>query len=462
VYQKPTTWSALVGEVRENVTVSVSSSASLPTTARIARARFGVLGLFTLMGVLLSTYVSRVPSVAELLEVTTGRLALLMLAGAMGALVALTVTGWVVAKYGTKRVLWWSSFIYLAAFLTVAWSTAAGSQFWFAFGQFFVSFGFAFTNVSMNAEAANVEHWMRRAVMPHFHASFSVGMALGLAFGALVSHLGVAPVWHFAGVALVLTAVRLAIIPAAVVHGDPNPNGAPSGFGGPFKTARNEYRERRVVLIGLIVFAASTIEGAASQWSSLAVVQAFNTTEAVGDIAYWVFVVAMVTTRGFGAHIIGRAGRVVSLRVSAVLVFAGVLVFAFSPVFWAVPAAMVLWGLGAGLGVPIGFSAASDDPSKSAARVAAVSSFATVAGLIMPQIIGHLGDVIELRKALTVACAAAVLSFVIARAVRTEGPLFRSHRALARVVVAADSGIPNDGEPDDAAPNHGESAPVST
>ena len=124
----------------------------------------------------------------------------------------------------------------------------------------------------------------------------------------------------------------------------------------------------------------------------------------------------------------------VSLRVSAVLVFVGVLVFAFTPTFWAIPVAMILWGLGAGLGVPIGFSAASDDPTRAAARVAAVSSFATVAGLIMPQIIGHLGDVVELRKALTVACAAAVLSFVIARAVRSEGPLFRSHRALARGV----------------------------
>jgi hypothetical protein len=262
-------------------------------------------------------------------------------------------------------------------------------------------------------------------------------MAIGIAFGALVSHFGVSPAVHFATVALALTAFRLAIIPAAVVRGAPDPAGAPTGIGGPFKTARDEYRERRVILIGLIVFAASTIEGAAAQWSSLAVVQAFDTTEAIGDIAYWVFVVAMVTTRGFGAHIIGRAGRVVSLRVSAVLVFVGVLVFAFTPVFWAVPVAMILWGLGAGLGVPIGFSAASDDPTKAAARVAAVSSFSTVAGLIMPQVIGHLGDVIELRKALTIACAAAVLSFAIARAVRTQGPLFRSHRALARAVSGA-------------------------
>ncbi|MES1171448.1 MAG: hypothetical protein ABUL56_03700, partial [Actinomycetota bacterium] len=86
------------------------------------------MSLFWLMGVLLSTYVSRIPSVAALLDVTTGRLALLMLAGAVGALVALTVTGWVVAKYGTRAVLFWSSFIYLAAFLTVALSTSAGSQ----------------------------------------------------------------------------------------------------------------------------------------------------------------------------------------------------------------------------------------------------------------------------------------------------------------------------------------------
>jgi len=424
--------------------VTSPSTAATPSADRVRQSRIGVLTLFWIMGVFLATFVSRTPSVTELLDVTTGRLALLMLAGAVGALFALTLTGWFVARFGTRSVLWWSTFIYLAAFLVVAWSTAAGNQFWFALGQFFVSFGFAFTNVSMNTEAANVEHWMKRAVMPQFHAAFSVGMAVGLGAGALVSHLGVAPVWHFVGAAIILTVVRMAVIAPAVVYGEPNPEGARGGFGGPFKTARDEFRERRVVLIGLIVFAASTIEGAAAQWASLAVVKGFDMSEAIGDIAYWVFVVAMVTTRGLGAPIIGRLGRVVALRSSAVLVFVGVLIFAFTPVFWLVPVAMVLWGLGAGLGVPIGFSAASDEPSKAASRVAAVSTFSTIAGLVMPQVIGRLGDVIELRKAITVVCIGAVLSFVIARAVRTEGPLFRSHRALARSVAGEASIEPDE------------------
>jgi len=415
----------------------VNPAAVQPSAPRVARARWGVLGLFWMMGVLLATVLSRIPSITEALDVTTGRFALLMLTGALGALVALLMTGWAVARFGTRAVLWWSSFVYLAAFVAMATSLALPSHLLFTTGQFFVSFAFAFTNVSMNAEAANVERWMGRAVMPQFHASFSVGMAMGLGIGAIVSHLGVGPTLHFLVVVVVLTAVRLALIPVAVVHGDPAPEGARGGFGGPFKTARDEYRDRRVVMIGLIVFAASTIEGAAAQWSSLAVVQGFDTTEAIGDVAYWVFVVAMVATRGFGAGIIGRLGRVVSLRISAVLVFVGVLLFAFTPVFWAVPVAMVLWGLGAGLGVPIGFSAAADDPRRAAARVAAVTSFATIAGLIMPQIIGHLGEVIPLREALTVVCAAAVLSFALARAVRSDGNLFRSRRAMARKVGAA-------------------------
>ena len=147
----------------------------------------------------------------------------------------------------------------------------------------------------------------------------------------------------------------------------------------------------------------------------------------------------MVTTRGFGAQIIGKLGRVASLRVSAVLVAVGVVMFAFGPAFAMVGVGMILWGLGAGLGVPIGFSAASDDPRRAAARVAAVSSFATIAGLVMPQVIGHLGEVVELRKALTVVCGAAVLSFLIARAVRAEGPLLRSHRAIARRASMAET-----------------------
>lgn len=389
------------------------------------------MGQFFLMGVVTASFLSRVPSVTETLHVTTGRFAVLMLTGALGAFVALMVTGWAVARVGTRVVMWASLIGYAVFFGVATLGLALGSQWIFAIAQFFISFSFAFTNVSINAEAAAVERAVGRAILPHFHASFSVGMAVGLGVGALVSHAGVGPVMHFAVMTVVALAVRLALVGPSIMDGKPTGT-SHVGWGGPFRTAKAEFRERRIILLGLILFAASTIEGAAATWSSLAVVQAFEAPEAVGDLFFWVFLVAMVTSRGLGSQIIGRLGRVVSLRVSAVMVVLGVVLFAFGPSFPWVGAGMVLWGLGAGLAVPIGFSAAADDPRRAAARVAAVTSFSTIAGLVMPQVIGHLGDVVELRQALLVACAAAVLSFMLARAVRKDGPLLRSHRAIAR------------------------------
>lgn len=408
-----------------------------PTPARVRTARWGVLGMFAIMGAMLSTFLSRVPSVRDLLDVSVSGLANLIIFGAFGALVGLMVTGWAAARLGTRALLFWSALAHLAAFSLVAYSTVASSGVVFAVGHFFVSFSFAFTNVAMNAEAAEVERRMGRAVMPQFHGAFSIGMAVALGLGALLSHAGVEPVWHFIGVAAVLTAIRVAIIPASAINGLPDEDAAAATLGGPFATARQEYTEKRVVLIGLIVFAASMTEMSAAQWMSLAVVDDFGMPEAMGDLMYWVFVVSMVTIRWFGAPIIARLGRVVSLRVSAVSVVSGLLLFAFTPVFWLVPVAAMLWGLGAALGVPIGFSAAADEPKRAAARVAAVASFSTVAGLMVPPLIGHLAEVVPLSTALLVVAAASTTSFMLARAVRKEGALFTSRRAQERTVGAA-------------------------
>lgn len=405
-----------------------------PDAKRIRHARIGVLGLFALLGLMLSTFLSRMPSIRDNLDVTQSQLATLIIFGAVGALLGLMVTGWAAVRYGTRALLWWSSFGYLGAFVMVAIATDVGNQALFATGHMLVSFSFAFSNVAMNTEASAVERRVGRAILPQFHAAFSVGMAIGLGIGAAVSHLGVSTLWHFIGAAIVVTAGRLAIIPMSVIDGMPQPDAAQASLGGPFATAKAEYKNRRVVLLGLIIFAAAMTEMVAAQWIALAVVDDFNRSEAVGDLIYWSFVIAMLVVRWNGAAIIGRYGRVVTLRLAAVSTVAGLVIFAFTPVFWLVPVAAALWGMGAALGVPIGFSAAADDPKHAAQRVAAVASFSTIAGLLVPPLVGNLAEWMELRQALLVVSVASVTSFLLARAVRKNGPLLRSHKALARQV----------------------------
>lgn len=412
-----------------------------PNAARVREARLAVLGLFILMGFSMATFMSRMPSIRDALDVSDSGLATLIMTGALGALAGLLVTGWGVARFGTRRVLLWANWGVLVAFLTIALSIEVPSKWMFAVGNFVMSFSYAFINVGMNAEAAEVERHKGRAIMSQFHASFSIGMAVGLGLGAGVSFLGLPPSWHFFGAVIVMTVVRFLIIPAATINGQPSESSKQAGFGGPFATAKAEYRDKHVLMLGFLIAAAAMTEMTAGQWLALAVVDDFGKSEALGAVIYWVFVVAMVTVRWWGAPIIAKVGRVVVLRISATAVISGLLMFAFTPVFWLVPVAAVLWGMGAALAVPILVTAAADDPDRAAARVAAITSFSTLAGLLVPQIVGQLGELVPLREALLVVAVASTFTLIFANGVRApkRGAAPAHEDEAERAILTADT-----------------------
>src|SRR5660397_18630 len=64
-----------------------------PTPARVHSAHRSLIVLFALLGVLLTTFLSRIPTIRDLLHVSSSGLAILLLFGALGALVALMVAG---------------------------------------------------------------------------------------------------------------------------------------------------------------------------------------------------------------------------------------------------------------------------------------------------------------------------------------------------------------------------------
>ncbi|WP_062076960.1 MFS transporter [Demequina globuliformis] len=442
-----------------------------PTPARVRSARVAVLGLFILMGFSMATLMSRMPSIRDALGTSSAELATLIMFGALGALAGLVVTGWAAAQFGTRRVLAWANWGVLAAFVTIALSMEVPSRWLFAAGYFMMSFSYSFINVGMNAEAAEVERKMGRAVMSQFHASFSIGLAAGLGIGAVASALQLEPAWHFLGAVAIMTVIRFLIIPAATMDGMPSEDSRAASIGGPFATAKKEYRNRHVLLLGILICAAAMTEMTAGQWLALSVVDDFGGSEATGVIVYWIFVVAMVTVRWLGAPIIARLGRVTTLRLSALSVIAGLVLFAFTPVAWLVPVAAVLWGMGAALGVPILMTAAADDPRHAAARVAAVTSFSTVAGLFVPQIVGQLGELVPLRDALLVVAVASTVTLIFAQGVRGSGHIRRrsargaSHDAAhdaydaEHATLGADTGsVVHDGTPDHAPARDDEAA----
>ncbi len=88
------------------------------------------------------------------------------------------------------------------------------------------------------------------------------------------------------------------------------------------------------------------------------------------------------------------------LRGAALAAAVGIAIVILVPVVPIAIAGVVLWGLGASLGFPVGMSAAADDPRTAAASVSAVATIGYAAFLIGPPLIGFVGDHIGVLNAL--------------------------------------------------------------
>ena len=353
---------------------------STPTTTA---ARNAVAAVFFLNGLLFASLVSRVPDLRSGLELSNGGLGLLLLMIAVGSLVSLPLTGALVARVGSATVVVGASVSSAVGQTLAAVGTDVGGGVpLVALGLVLYGVGTGSWDVAMNIEGAEVERRLGRTIMPRFHAGFSLGTVAGALVAVPVVAAGVQLWGHLPVVAwLALGAVVVAV--RAFFAVEPVEEGATS--------AARAWLEPRVWLIGVVVMAFAITEGSANDWLALALVDGHDTAHWVGVAGFATFVTAMTVGRVLGTSLIDRFGRVATLRLTVVLGLAGLLllVFGSGPV---VPPAIILWGLGASLGFPVGMSAAADDPRRAAARVSVVATIGYAAFLAGPPLLGALGD----------------------------------------------------------------------
>ncbi|MDM7856099.1 MFS transporter [Cellulomonas alba] len=407
----------------------------------VRRARWSLLGLFLVFGLVNPSWLSRLPSIRADLGLTSGQLGALLLVGACGSLVAVGTTGVFVTRFGARAAILCATTGNLVGFALVAAGVAAADVPLFAAGVLVNGACGAFINVPINLGAALVEQRVGRAILPHFHAAFSIGAAAGALVGAAFSAAHVSVTAHLLVVAVVVAGTRFALVrpatalvprpgraaPSVVASVDEDATAvvAAAPRGSSTRAALAAWAEPRTLLIGCVLLAASLSEGSASNWLALAVVHGFDSAEAVGDLAYGTFVIAMTVFRLSGTRLIDRYGRVAVLRASGVASILGLALFGLAPSLGLSWLGIVAWGCGAALANPIAIAAASDDPLRAPGRVSVVTSFSSVAQLSAPPVLGLLADGWGERHALLVICAAMVLSLAVAGQVR---PLSRTKR----------------------------------
>jgi len=389
---------------------------SLKQVQAAARATYAA---FIGAGFAFASWASRIPQVRDRLDLTPANLGLVLLAIAAGSLVALPISGLIIARLNTRRTTTAMAVVLAAALTIVATGYLAGVGL-VLIGLCLLGFANGAWDVAMNVQGAAVERHLGRAIMPRFHAGWSLGTVGGALLGAALIALKISVTAHLIAVAVVIsvavpTLVRR-FLPDTIAL-DPQVESKPD-IRGPKPGVLARWREPRTLLVGLFVLAFAFSEGTGNDWINVALIDGYHAPAVVGTLGFAVFLAAMTAARWVGPGLLDRHGRVPVVRALALVAVIGVILFVFSPNIPLAFLGALLWGAGTSLGFPVGMSAAADDPAAAAGRVSVVASIGYCAFLAGPPLIGFLGSNEGVLRAITAVVVLLAIATMLATTLR--------------------------------------------
>ena len=414
----------LVNSHSPNVSVvRTTAQQSNPPTApqTVVAARNGDLVVFAMNGFVFASWMSRVPDVREILNLTPGMLSVLLLSVSAGSLLGLPVAGRIAHRFGAV------ASVRIGLSLAAPGIVLAALAVHFELGRFLVmpglfllGLGMGVWDVAQNLEGTVIERALDKAIMPWFHAAFSGGTVLAALIGAGLVWLKVPLLVHL-GVVAVLTVVAVWWGTGRFLPSQSTSDDVEDAASAPAVAQRSAWSEPRTLLIGVMVLAAAFTEGTANDWMAVAFVDGHDVDKALGVLALAVFLTFMTAGRVLGAGLLDRYGRVPVLRVLFASAIVGCLLVVFGNT-WLAFIGCAIWGVGASLGFPVGMSAAADDPERAAMRLSVVATIGYTAFLAGPPLLGFLGDHFGVLNALLAVGAISALAILIVPVAKRAQP----------------------------------------
>jgi fucose permease len=398
-----------------------------PSASSVRMARGATYLAFIGSGFAFASWASRIPQVRDRLHLSPSQLGLVLLAIAVGSVLALPLSGPMIARLGSRLTLQLMAALHGVGLVVVAVGYLAGVP-PVLVGLFLSGFAIGAWDVAMNVQGAEVERHLGRSIMPRFHAGYSIGTVAGALVGSAVVALHIPVTPHLLVVGLAVATVVPLGVRAFLPDHPPEPTSdavdgvaAPSRQGTAARTWA-AWTERRTLLIGVFVLAFAFAEGTANDWIGVAVIDGYGTSPAVGTLGFAVFLAAMTLGRWFGPGLLDRYGRVRVVRGLGVVALAGLIAFVSGVNLVVAFAGAALWGVGVSLGFPVGMSAGADDPRRAAARVSVISSIGYCAFLAGPPLVGLLGQHAGVLRAQTAVAVLLAVAALVAGAVRPPAP----------------------------------------
>ena len=347
--------------------------------------RLAVGTLFFLQGLCFATWASRIPSITQTLHLSDAVLGVVLFALPIGSIAALPFAGWMVTRWGSKRVATNSLLLYSLLLLAIGLSNSIP-----LLVASLVLFGMVgnTANIAINTQAVGVEARYGRNIMASFHGLWSLAGFTAAGIGTYMIGRSVLPFTHF----LLVTGAILAGVAAAFQYLLPAEEKSPE------KQPLFVKPDATLLRLGIIAFCCMICEGAMFDWSGIYFQRVVGADRDWIGAGYTAFMCTMAAGRFLTDGVVARIGFKQTIVLSGTLITAGLLVAVLFPTLPAAIAGFFIVGFGVSSVVPLVYSEAGKSKTMSPGMaLAAVSSIGFIGFLIGPPLIGVVAGLFGLR-----------------------------------------------------------------
>ena len=353
---------------------------NLKRSHRIAASIF-----FFIAGLTYSSWACRIHDIKAAFSLNNAALGGVLFALPVGLMVSLPVSGWLVTRIGSGKVLISAGLLFPLMLVTIGLAPGIWQL-------VLLLFCFGFMNnvfeISMNTQAVGIEALYGRSIMASFHGLWSLAGFAGVGIGTIAISLDMPVLPHF----LLICAICWLLVLFSykyLLPEDEKQDDAQPLFAKP---------DSSILKLGLIAFSSLVTEGTMFDWSGIYFQKVVAVPEHLTTAGYIAFMSTMAGGRFIADRFVTRLGTKRVLQISGIMTTSGLLIAICLPYLVTATIGFLLVGFGVSSVVPLVLALAGKSKTMApGVAIAAVSTVGFLGFLLGPPMIGFISEATSLR-----------------------------------------------------------------
>lgn len=369
--------------------------------------RLATTVFFFVSGFGYSSWASRIPNIKAQLHLSEAQFGAVLFAFPIGLMLTMPFTGRILNKYSSRYcmllgAILFNFFLAMPGFTAFVWQLVI----------ILLLFGASrnILNLSMNAQALEVQKLYPKSIMTTFHAVWSLAGFTGAGLGYVMVTQNVAASYHLLGISIAMMGITACFYPMTILTE-------------PIQEKKKFFSipDKDLIKFALICFCAMACENTMYDWSGIYFQNILHASPKLITAAFVFFMTAVTLGRFMGDYGVTRFGIKPILFYSGIAISSGFLICFLFPFVFPTIIGYILIGIGVSCVVPLVFSIAGK--SKKLSNSSALTSISTIGYLgflVVPPMVGFISEILSMKWAFLVMALLGSVMILMVNKIREE------------------------------------------